>query len=435
MLVSLLFLSVYLAAAAAAAGGYNAPDVKRVFRENSAINDLHVYDAIASEHRDMSTRLVTVVACADYANSAALLQYLAPFDAHPVYSSGREQTLCHVFMTETSPEDLSADSEDNNIRLTIVPPVLKIDESLLLALDELAFPADKSQQFVLELSHGIGVRNKGMYVRIFMQSITFTHSITKMMMHFLYYVMLGVRKTFGDVGMSVVTHAMNTLKDKAMLHSHWDKFYFAQQFTADAEVNLKIAGASGLGAASRDSPFSALRRVERLRGLGAAHCDLSKVTAETWGSHVVLSSKNTDLHPHCMVFLATVAVSRGDISYALGYHGYAALANSTSIPFNTPGSNGTDQNSWIQSGNSDNKPFSDMGIDGAGYVVGYADSGADDLSCFLIDDSLQHTTRTPRSRAATPVTEMQRRKVVQYVAYADGWPSVDYDHGTWCTSG
>jgi hypothetical protein len=34
----------------------------------------------------------------------------------------------------------------------------------------------------------------------------------------------------------------------------------------------------------------------------------------------------------------------------------------------------------------------------------------------------------------SPITESFRRKVVQYVAWADGEPSRGYDHGTWCSS-
>lgn len=238
--------------------------------------------------------------------------------------------------------------------------------------------------------------------------------------------MLGVKKSLGDVGAQIVTQAMNTLHDNRKLLAHWDQFYFTRRFPVTSEPL-----ASGL---RTNSISTVLKRNERLRGIGARGCDLTKVSVESFSSHVLLSSKKSEVHPHCMVFMATVAISRGDVSYALGHHGYTSLANSTSVPFNTPGMEATDQNAWIQSGNSFNKTFSDMGIDGKGYVIAYADSGADDLSCYLIDDSRHHTTRTPRNRAATPINELFRRKVVQYVAYADGWPSKDYDHGTWCSS-
>lgn len=54
--------------------------------------------------------------------------------------------------------------------------------------------------------------------------------------------------------------------------------------------------------------------------------------------------------------------------------GYYCLSPN-SFPFNASNGNATDQNAWIQSGNSIDKPFTDMGITGKGYTVGYADSG------------------------------------------------------------
>ena len=57
-----------------------------------------------------------------------------------------------------------------------------------------------------------------------------------------------------------------------------------------------------------------------------------------------------------------------------------------------------------------------FGLTGSGQVVGVADTGVDDLSCFFVDDS---GTITPRSTAKNPKTYSSRRKVIQYVAYAD----------------
>ena len=56
------------------------------------------------------------------------------------------------------------------------------------------------------------------------------------------------------------------------------------------------------------------------------------------------------------------------------------------------------------------------GLTGTGQVVGVADTGVDDLSCFFVDTS---GTPTPRSTAKNPKTYPTRRKVIQYVAYAD----------------
>jgi hypothetical protein len=55
-------------------------------------------------------------------------------------------------------------------------------------------------------------------------------------------------------------------------------------------------------------------------------------------------------------------------------------------------------------------------------------TGADDLSCFLIDSTGERTTRTPKGRQK-PINEYHRRKVIHYIAYADEYPDRDYDHG------
>lgn len=59
-------------------------------------------------------------------------------------------------------------------------------------------------------------------------------------------------------------------------------------------------------------------------------------------------------------------------------------------------------------------------------MVGVVDTGLDDMSCFFIDDS---GTPTPRSTEFDPKTFPDRRKVIQYVAYADG-SDTTAGHGT-----
>ena len=79
-----------------------------------------------------------------------------------------------------------------------------------------------------------------------------------------------------------------------------------------------------------------------------------------------------------------------------------------------------------QSGTAGNEPLGTLGLTGANQVVGVADTGVDDLSCFFVDDS---GTITPRSTASNPQTYPERRKVIQYVAYADNRDE-ENGHGT-----
>lgn len=80
----------------------------------------------------------------------------------------------------------------------------------------------------------------------------------------------------------------------------------------------------------------------------------------------------------------------------------------------------------VQDDRIGNRPYHDAGLDGAGQICGVADSGVNDLSCFFADDSgVYETSSTSRSWGV----ESRRRKIIQYVSYAD---SVDDEggHGT-----
>ncbi len=60
---------------------------------------------------------------------------------------------------------------------------------------------------------------------------------------------------------------------------------------------------------------------------------------------------------------------------------------------------------------------------GEGQVVGVADSGLDDKSCFFFDNSGQYSSPYSARQGYTSNTaEDKRRKVVLYVAYADQVP-------------
>lgn len=71
----------------------------------------------------------------------------------------------------------------------------------------------------------------------------------------------------------------------------------------------------------------------------------------------------------------------------------------------------------IQSGRMGFEPYSKMGLTGKGQICGIADSGLNDISCFFVDDSGKYPyIATNRSG----VVESERRKVIQYIAFADG---------------
>lgn len=80
-----------------------------------------------------------------------------------------------------------------------------------------------------------------------------------------------------------------------------------------------------------------------------------------------------------------------------------------------------DADDITQSGEIGFTPFRAAGLDGANEVIGIADSGLDDNSCFFnANRNLQ--------RDAEP--DFNQRKVVQYIAFADGVAGEENDHGT-----
>jgi hypothetical protein len=85
-----------------------------------------------------------------------------------------------------------------------------------------------------------------------------------------------------------------------------------------------------------------------------------------------------------------------------------------------------DVKGYIQTGDPENHLFNEIGLNGANQIVGVADSGVNDLSCFFMDNywlnrkindnNLEITRTTSRNGQL----ESFRRKIIQYVPYADG---------------
>jgi subtilisin family serine protease len=85
-----------------------------------------------------------------------------------------------------------------------------------------------------------------------------------------------------------------------------------------------------------------------------------------------------------------------------------------------------DGSSSVQGDRMGFRAYHDAGLTGSGQIGGIADSGVNDLSCFFADNSEMYRTR---STSRTWGIESFRRKIIQYVPYAD---SVDDEggHGT-----
>jgi subtilisin family serine protease len=72
------------------------------------------------------------------------------------------------------------------------------------------------------------------------------------------------------------------------------------------------------------------------------------------------------------------------------------------------------------------EPYREAGLTGAGHICGVGDSGVNDISCFFLDDSKAYSTVTT---ARTGELQPLRRKVIQYMAYADSTED-EAGHGT-----
>ena len=98
----------------------------------------------------------------------------------------------------------------------------------------------------------------------------------------------------------------------------------------------------------------------------------------------------------------------------------------------------------LQSGNASKPyPFWSAGIDGSNQSVQVADTGFDDASCFFRDTDASKSFLTgpfdfdvqiPRSTYDSPITDLSRRKIVQYIEFSNSSDSYAYDyvdgHGT-----
>jgi hypothetical protein len=71
-------------------------------------------------------------------------------------------------------------------------------------------------------------------------------------------------------------------------------------------------------------------------------------------------------------------------------------------------------------------PYHYAGLDGTGQIIGVGDTGVDELSCFFrnLDSSL-----VARSSIYSPTFDLTKRKIIQYISYADG-ADLDGGHGS-----
>ena len=121
-------------------------------------------------------------------------------------------------------------------------------------------------------------------------------------------------------------------------------------------------------------------------------------------------------HKHCLYSMVSTISANNDV-LSVSMQSRPVLLN-------------YDAKGIVQSGVSGLNSFHDKGITGENQIVGIADSGLNDYSCFFYDNSLYYSdARTTRTGISSSSVERYRRKVIQYVSYADGTDVVG-GHGT-----
>lgn len=137
--------------------------------------------------------------------------------------------------------------------------------------------------------------------------------------------------------------------------------------------------------------------------------------------HDAYASRIVDLsyflrNQQCLYSLVS-ALSSHDYAISVSIQGRPVLLN-------------YDAKGVAQSGVAGWNSFHDKGITGENQIVGIADSGLNDYSCFFYDNSLYYSKDyTTRTGIYSSSVERYRRKVIQYVSYADS-SDVVAGHGT-----
>ena len=232
---------------------------------------------------------------------------------------------------------------------------------------------------------------------------------------------------------SIVGDLRNHQLDRNLRSSHAERFFWTSN-----KHNLKRSSRELLSSAkdASESPAAAFSATSaRYEHALSLPCDFSGAKVKYLQSHVSVSMETDNHSPECMLQLSSVASLHPHVSHVTAYSSELNLeqggtsSRSADDVFANTTAPATDQNAWVQTGSDLTTPYTDMGLDGSTYVLGMIDTGVDDFSCFFVDDSGTPTTRTAAADYATPITEPNRRKVIQYVAWADGLPSYNYDHG------
>jgi hypothetical protein len=417
------------------------PDLQLVFKTEamglstkSLHIALHITDSLHQSRRlqltnakDAREHQMTLL-CTPYYDSKSIHSFLLNIEAddhqyYPVFVSQSEDRVCYIYhgTTLTSTDTTTAEEQTvHPLVITPVPHVLKIDPSIALVLDGLQ-PSPRPAPITLELGLLTGVANP-----------------TSMCcdQH---------KEVFADILASTV----KVLTHPASREEHQRSFFYTHHLPLDTDnIWMSVTG-EDQGADDMEKQHRAAYQAPVDHSQCQALLSLMTVTYTDTHISVTVSTEDASISlksvAPCVRLLTAVAALHPTISHISAHTAHVTMkeesvaspAAGTSESVNyAVAAPATDQNAYVQSGTSDQYPYtSGLGLDGTGYVLGMIDTGIDDLSCFLRDfnssDPQQTTTRTAKEAYGAPVTEPFRRKVIQYVAWADDSYREGRDHGSW----
>lgn len=164
------------------------------------------------------------------------------------------------------------------------------------------------------------------------------------------------------------------------------------------------------------------RSLQKLRSIKAHPPARSRRGTQTAEEDVCLFSQlRVERSEHGLVIdnLGVIAQSAApNACYASLVAAFATQPATSSVRLRTPkqGLNNFNRGIVQTEVREESYPYNDAGLNGTGQIVGVGDTGVDERSCFFsnADGSL-----VPRSPYYSPTWDLTKRKVIQYIDYAD----------------
>ena len=308
-------------------------DLSLAFRNSYSLeNSNHLPKAIEHEFGSLGskTQSMFTLACAPYDEDEALLALIGNHQHQPVYSSRSKDRVCYTVASDYALPQIGGDTD---IQLTPIPHIMKIDDSVERIGTAAATSAKGSR--VLELSMGLGVGGKG------------------------------IKADMEETVQNIIDRVESFSRDDAELTAHFKEFYWTS-----------VSAVEALSATHSRRLLE--EKKYRYLGVSAADvtCDLSSIEVHLSRSHALMTfpkGQVEQLSP-CFMLAASIAALSPHVSHIAAYEGYESL-ESSSVIYSSNTTHPTDQNAWLQSGNSKDTPYTNAGLDGSDYVLGIIDSG------------------------------------------------------------